>query len=73
VLGAVGAEMARAGGVRVSAVSLFRASDELEFVVVEGDPDAVAELTGDIPPTPVAMAMLERAERWGPLRFLPHD
>lgn len=73
VLGAIAAEMARAGGFRVSAVSLFRASDELEFVVVEGDPDAVAELTGDITPTPVAMAMLERAERWGPLRFLPHD
>ena len=73
VLGAIAAEMARAGGFRVSAVSLFRASDELEFVAVEGDPDAVAELTGDITPTPVAMAMLERAERWGPLRFLPHD
>ncbi len=73
VLGAIAAEMARAGGFRVSAVSLFRASDELEFVAVEGDPRAVAELTGDITPTPVAMAMLERAERWGPLRFLPHD
>ena len=73
VLGAVAAEMARAGGFRVSAVSLFRASDELEFVAVDGDPDAVAELTGDITPTPVAMTMLERAERWGPLRFLPHD
>lgn len=73
VLGTVAAEMARAGGFRVSAVSLFRASDELEFVAVDGDPDAVAELTGDITPTPVAMAMLERAERWGPLRFLPHE
>ncbi|MEP7737016.1 GAF domain-containing sensor histidine kinase [Nocardioides sp. 31GB23] len=72
MLGTIAAEMASAGGFRVSAVSLFRASDELEFVVVDGDDDAAADLTGDITPTPVAMTMLERAERWGPLRFLPH-
>lgn len=73
VLRSIAAEMAQAGGFRVSAVSLFRATDELEFVVVDGDPEAVAELTGDVTPTPVAMTMLERAEQWGPLRFLPHE
>ncbi|WP_157519878.1 sensor histidine kinase [Nocardioides dokdonensis] len=72
ILGDIAAEMARAGGFRLSAVSLFRESDELEFVVVDGNDDARDTLTGDVTPTPVAMEMLERAQRWGRLRFLPH-
>ncbi|TIC80178.1 GAF domain-containing sensor histidine kinase [Nocardioides sp. GY 10127] len=62
----------RAGFV-TAAVSLFRGSEELEFVTIAGDPDAQAALQGDVTPTAEILGMLAQAEDWGPLRFVPHE
>ncbi|MBU2074435.1 MAG: hypothetical protein KKE65_07660, partial [Actinobacteria bacterium] len=65
--------VASAAGFRLSAVSVFRNSDELEFLVVSGDEDAQAELGGDVTPREIVDQWLEESERWGGLCFLPHE
>ncbi|MCM0622397.1 GAF domain-containing sensor histidine kinase [Nocardioides bruguierae] len=65
--------MAHRCGFHSAAVSLFRSSEELEFVVVTGDPDAEEALRGDITPTSEILGMMSQALDWGPLRFVPHD
>ncbi len=65
--------VATAAGFRLSAVSVFRNSEELEFLVVSGDEEAQAELDGDVTPRAIVDQWLEQSDRWGRLRFLPHE
>ncbi len=65
--------VASAAGFRLSAVSVFRNSDELEFLVVSGDEDAQAELDGDVTPREIVDQWIQESEHWGRLRFLPHE
>lgn len=65
--------VAAAAGFRLAAVSVFRNSEELEFLVVTGDEQAHAELDGDVTPAAVVLAWLAEAHRWGSLCFLPHE
>ena len=65
--------VASAAGFRLSAVSVFRNSDELEFLVVSGDEEAQAELDGDVTPREIVDQWIRESEDWGRLRFLPHD
>ena len=65
--------VASAAGFRLSAVSVFRNSDELEFLVVSGDEEAQAELDGDVTPRRIVDQWLAESEGWGGLRFLPHE
>lgn len=59
-------------GFRVAAVGLVR-GDELEMVAVVGDDGAREQLLGSRTPLTTILAELEVAERWGPLRFVPHE
>ncbi len=60
-------------GFGVAAISVVRDDGLLEVMAVAGSEAARAQLTGVRTPVAELMAEIEKADRWGLLRFLPHE
>lgn len=72
-LQAVLEDLLGATGFAAGAINYVRTDGAMEIVAVAGPDDARAALLGvEVPPGALDRA-LELAERWGRLRFLPHD
>jgi len=56
----------------VAAISIVR-EESFEIVAVSGDQEAHDKLMGARTPVPVITALLDIADSWGSLRFVPHD
>lgn len=60
-------------GFQVAALSVVQANGDLRVVAVAGHPDAEAKLVGRVTPRTSVEAEFAAAERWGNLRFVPHE
>lgn len=59
-------------GFKVAAISVVRDQD-FEVVAVSGDDDARHQLEGSRTPVAMMIELMEMADSWGSLRFVPHD
>jgi signal transduction histidine kinase len=59
-------------GFELAAISIVR-DGHLHTIAIAGAEDARAELSTLHPPVTAVMDALERAEDWGPLKYVPHE
>ncbi|MGZ4449447.1 MAG: sensor histidine kinase [Nocardioides sp.] len=54
-------------------VSVLREDGYLQVITIVGPDDAVATLQDSLAPVEPLLQQLEKADDWGPLKFIPHD